>query len=264
MASLNHRDGSLVGVVCRRDSNWIAAVGQIVGIEAFVAVRTVLAGDGDAVDLFATLIKRDGRVRPERRQLGRAPAEEVVASRGNHHAAKLPSVLIKAPHIRAIRTLRVLVEISTRAEARADGACLSLSGVVVEHGDHGDFLGSGAGARSTRFVAVVATFISHVIAVGPAPLLQTAGKVVVQLQNVGNAWVGELTEKLRVGMARESTAGLTEGCGLVVTVGVDQAHALAGHVEGVLPLFLGGEIAIMAIGVGDTKAGGETARAGGV
>ena len=100
-----------------------------------------------------------------------------------------------------------MVEISTRAEARADGACLSLSGVVVEHGDHGDFLGSGAGARSTRFVAVVATFISHAIAVGPAALLQTAGKIVVQLQNVGNAGIAKLAEELRVGMAWESPAG---------------------------------------------------------
>ena len=130
---------------------------------------------------------------------------------------------------------------------------MSLGGVVVEHRDHGDFLGGYAVCPLvTKLVTVVAALVGHVIAIAAASLLQTAGKVVVQLQNVGNAWVGELTEKLRVGMARESTAGLTEGCGLVVTVGIDQAYALAEHVVGMLEFFLRRVVAVVTIGVGYT------------
>ena len=73
---------------------------------------------------------------------------------------------------------------------------------------------------------------------------------------------GELTEKLRVGMARESTAGLTEGCGLVVTVGIDQAYALAEHVVGMLKFFLRRVVAVVTIGVGYAQAGGETSGSG--
>ena len=157
------------------------------------------------------------------------------------------------------------MQVGSGTKAVGKSPSLTSTGVVVHHDHHRDLLaGHPIVSDGTIGSNVVAAFEGEIIAVGPAALLEAAGKVVVQFEDVGNAWVGELPEIFCVGVSRKGTAGFTEGFGLVVAVGVDQAHALAGHVKGVLPLFLGGEIAIMAIGVGDTKAGCETARAGGV
>ena len=110
--------------------------------------------------------------------------------------------------------------------------------------------------------AVVATFKGNKIAVRPEPLLQAPGKVVVNFENVGNARVVELAKVGGVGVAGESTAGFAEGLGFIVTVGVNQTHPFAGHVVGVLPLLLGGVVAVVAVGMGDAHALGKSAGPG--
>ena len=155
-----------------------------------------------------------------------------------------------------------MVEIGTRPETRADRTGLTLRSVVVEHRDHGDLLGGRAIARVAEFVAIVAALVGHVIAVAPASLLQPARKIVVNLQNVRDARVAELAEELRVGVARESTAGFAESGGLVITIRVNQSHALAEHVVRVLEFLLRRVVAVVAVGVGYTQAGSEPAGAG--
>ena len=103
-------------------------------------------------------------------------------------------------------------------EAGADAARLTGGGVVVHHHHHGDLTGRGASAGRTVGIAVVATLESEVIAVCPTPLLNTTGEVVVNFEDVGNARIAELTEVLRVGVTRKSTAGFAERLGFVVSV----------------------------------------------
>ena len=67
---------------------------------------------------------------------------------------------------------------------------------------------------------------------------------------------------MRVGVTREGTARLPERLGFVVAVGINKPHPLASHVVGVLPLHLGGEIAVVAVGMGHAHALGETAGSG--
>ena len=62
-------------------------------------------------------------------------------------------------------------------------------------------------------------------------------------------------------MPREGTAGFAKSFGLVEAVGINEAHALAGHVVGMLPLFLRGVIAVMAVGVSDSEVGSKSASA---
>jgi len=86
----------------------------------------------------------------------------------------------------------------------------------------------------------------------------------VDFENVGDAGIAELAEVSGVGVAREGATGFPERFRLVVAVRVNQAHAFPGHVVGVLPLLLGGVVAVVAIRVGDAQALGKSAGAGGV
>ena len=63
-------------------------------------------------------------------------------------------------------------------------------------------------------------------------------------------------------MARESTTGFAESGGLVITIRVNQSHALAEHVVGMLEFFLRRVVAVVAVGVGYAQAGGKPAGAG--
>ena len=270
IAGPDHRDSRLVAVGRGRDAGRIAAVGQTVRVEIDVAVGTVATRHRDAGNFLQLsgsgvgLVKRDGRLRPEVGQFGRAPSEEVVAAGRNDDGAEFPRIFVEAAHERTVRSLGVLIEVSTRREAGRDGARLALRSVVVEHRHHGDFLGGRAVALVAESVAVVAALIGHVIAVGPTPLLETAGEVVVQLQDVGNARIAELTEEMRVGVARKGTAGFAERAGFVIAVRVNKPYALAEHVVRVLHFLHRGKIAVVAVGVRHADARGETTGAGSV
>ena len=71
-----------------------------------------------------------------------------------------------------------------------------------------------------------------------------------------------MPEEVRVGMAREGTAGFTERAGFVVAVGINEPHALAEHVVRVLHFLERGEVVVMAVGVGHADAGRKAARTG--
>jgi hypothetical protein len=62
VAALHHGYSRAVGVVRRRCSHRISAVGQTVGVETFVTVRTVFAGNGDARNLLDLAVSRIGLV----------------------------------------------------------------------------------------------------------------------------------------------------------------------------------------------------------
>ena len=270
VAGFDHGDRGPVAVSGRRGADGIAAVGQTVGVEADVAVRTVAACHGDARHFLeltgrcVRLVERDRGYRPEGGKLRRAPAENVVAARRDDDGAEFSGVFVKAAHERAARAFGVLVEIGAGCETGGERARLTLGRVVVEHRDHGDFLGSRAVARVAEFVAVVAALVGHEIAVGPTSLLQTAGEIIADFENVGDARVAELAEELGVGMARESAAGLAERGGFVIAIRVNQTHALAEHVVRMLKFFLRGVIVVVAVGVGHAEAGREAARAGSI
>ncbi len=262
IAVFHHGDGGLIGVVGRGDAVGIPAVGQSVGIESRVTVRTIAAGHGDTRNFFAVLIEGDGGIGPEGRKLGSAPAEDVIPAGWNNDTAEFPGILVEPAHEGTVRALRVLVKVGVGGEAGDNRSGLTLRGVVVEHRNHGDFLGGGAAARAAELVRVVAALVSHVVAIGPAPFLQAAGEVVVELEDVGDAGIAKLAEELRVGVPRESTAGFAEGACFVVAVGIDEAHALTEHVVGVLEFFLRGVVVVVAVGVGHAHAGRESTRAG--
>ena len=71
-----------------------------------------------------------------------------------------------------------------------------------------------------------------------------------------------MSEELRVRVTREGTAGFAESGGLVITIRVNQSHALAEHVVGVLEFLLRRIVTVVAVGVGYTQAGSEPAGAG--
>ena len=143
-----------------------------------------------------------------------------------------------------------MVEVSTAREACGDAARLSGRSVVVHHHHHGDLIGRVPAARRAVGIEVVAPLEGEIIEIAPASLLQTAGEVVVQPHDVRDARIRELAEVLCVGVARERSTGFTEGLGFVEAVGINESDTLAGHVERVLPLFLRGVVAVVAVGVG--------------
>jgi hypothetical protein len=67
VAVFDHGNGGPVAVFLRRGARGITTVGQSVGIEGNVAVGSIFAGDGDARNFLAVLIKRDGGAGPEGR-----------------------------------------------------------------------------------------------------------------------------------------------------------------------------------------------------
>ena len=73
------------------------------------------------------------------------------------------------------------------------------------------------------------------------------------LQDVGDAGIGELAEIVGIGVTREGSAGFAERFGFVITIGVDERHAIAEEVEGMLPLLEGSEIAVVAVCVHDAE-----------
>ena len=208
------------------------------------------------------MIKRDGSTGPEGRQLRSAPTEKVVTTGRHNHAAEFAGVFVEPAHERTVGALGILVEIGAGRETGRDGSGLALRGVVVEHRDHGDFLAGRAVAGVAEFVAIIAALVGHVVSVGPAALLQTTSEVVVQPKDVRNARVAELSEEMRVGVARESAAGFAECAGFVVAVRINEPHALAEHVVRVLHFLERGEIVVVAVGVGHADAGRKSACTG--
>ena len=82
----------------------------------------------------------------------------------------------------------------------------TLSGVVVVHCHHRDFLDGSATSGVSELVAIIAALEGKIVAIAPAALLKTAREVVVNLENVRDARIRKLTEEIRVGMTRECAA----------------------------------------------------------
>ena len=263
-AALHHGNGGLVGIRNRRGAVRVAAIVQAIGVEGRIAIAPVLAGDGDPRHLLESavgrvaLVKRDGRLGPEGGKLRGAPAENEVAAGRDGHGGEVGAV--KAGHTAG--SPGILVEVGPVAEAVAEGTRLSLRRVVIHHHSHGDLIPGVAAAGGAVRIAVVAALEGEEVAVGPEALLQAAGKVVVDFQDVRDTRVTELAEIGGVGMPRESAARFAEGLGFVIAVGINQPHALAGHVESMLPFFQRGKVAVVAVGVGHAHALGEPAGSG--
>ena len=90
----------------------------------------------------------------------------------------------------------------------------------------------------------------------------------MDFQNVRNARIAPepvtrvLSEKRRIGMAREGAAGFAERAGFVVAIGINQPHTLAEHVVRVLHFLERGVVVVVAVGMGHADSGRESARTG--
>ena len=260
-AAFDHRHGRAVSQIGWRGPGGKASVVQPVRVEIFVPVAAVLARDRDLRNLLAVLVERDGTC-PQVGLLGGAVAKNEITARRNDDGGQVAGGDVEVAHERAVRTARVLVQPGITRKTGRNAARLTGHRVVVHHHDHGDLAGGRTAAGRAVRVAVVAALEGKIIAVGPKPLLQAAGQVIVDLQDVRNARITKLSEIMRVGVTREGTARLPERLGFVVAVGINKPHPLASHVVGVLPLHLGGEIAVVAVGMGHAHALGETACSG--
>ena len=150
-------------------------------------------------------------------------------------------------------------KISIRRKTCGDATSLTLRGVVVHHHHHSDLVSRTTTTGRSVWITVIAAFEGEIIAVGPAALLDAAGKVIVDFEDVRDAGIAKLAEVLCVGVTGESTAGFAESFGFVVTVRINQTHTFAGHVKSVLPLLLGSVIAVVAVGVCNPEAWREAA-----
>ena len=198
-------------------------------------------------------------------QVGRlrgAVAKNEITARWNDDGGQVAGGDIEVAHERAVRTARVLVQPGITRKTGRNAARLTGHRVVVHHHDHGDLAGGRAAAGRAVRVAVVAALEGKIIAVGPEALLQAAGEVIVDFQDVRDTRVAELSEIMRVGVPRESAARFAKGLGFVVAVGINEPHALAGHVESMLPFLLRGKVAVVAVSVGHAHALGEPAGSG--
>ena len=200
------------------------------------------------------MIKRDSCTGPEGGEFRRAVAEKEISAWRDDDGVQFTGRLIKAGHVRAVGALGVLVQIGVTWETCGDPAHLALRGVVIHHHHHSDLIGCVSTSGRSVWITVIAAFESEVIAVGPAALLDAAGKVIVDFEDVRDAGIAKLAEVLCVGVTGKSTAGFAESFGFVVTVRINQTHTFAGHVKSVLPLLLGSVVAVVTVGVGDTQA----------
>ena len=260
-AAFDHRHGRAVSQIGWRGPGGKASVVQPVRVEIFVPVAAVLARDRDLRNLLAVLVERDGTC-PQVGLLGGAVAKNEITARRNDDGGQVAGGDIEVAHERAVRTARVLVQPGITRKTGRNAARLTGHRVVVHHHDHGDLAGGRAAAGRAVRVAVVAALEGKIIAVGPEALLQAAGEVIVDFQDVRDTRVAELSEIMRVGVPRESAARFAKGLGFVVAVGINEPHALAGHVESMLPFLLRGKVAVVAVGVGHAHALGEPAGSG--
>ena len=159
----------------------------------------------------------------------------------------------------------VLVEVGvarkTKICARVNIAGYARSGVVIEHDDHGDIVGGGAGGGGAIGVSVISALIGNEIVVAEEPQLKAPGEVAVDLGEVRKARVSRLAKVGGVGVTGKGTTGIAEDLGVGVAVGVDEAETCAGVVQGVLELALGGVVAVVAGGMHYAEGGGEPSSA---
>ena len=133
------------------------------------------------------MVEGDGGFGPEGRYFGGSIAEDVVTAGGNHDRTQFAAVFVKPGLVGTIGPSGVLVEVGACGETGGEGAGHARSGVVIEHDDHGDIVGGGAGGGGAIGVSVVATLVGEKIVVAPKTTLEATGKVSVDLGEVRNA-----------------------------------------------------------------------------
>ena len=234
-----------VFVVARR------VVRDAVGIEIRIAVRPVFPIVGQRRSRRAILQNLDrGLAGVHVGLLRRAPRENKVAARRHDDAGELRCVGVEASAVgRVVEKIRVVRGAARRGKTRRETARLAARVVVVHHEKHRHAVGVGHG----RVLAFVDPLVGHEVAVRESAELGTAGKLVVDIEQVRNASVVELPEERRVCVTRKRAAALAERLRLVVAIGVDQPDTGAREVKRVLQFAARSVVVVVALRVRDAE-----------